>query len=82
MSLAPAGYSDCSRTTMWGNTRKPDVGSKKIQRDMGRRNPDFSFKLADTNPAAVLLTMCSCRFKLSQHLVLDRATDIFLCISL
>ena len=38
---------------------------------------NFSLKLADTNLRAVLLTMCRCRFKLSQRLVLDRATDIF-----
>ena len=38
---------------------------------------NFSLKLADANLAAVLLAMCSCRFKLSQRLVLDRATDIF-----
>ena len=38
---------------------------------------NFSLKLADTSLAAVLLAMCSCRFKLSQRLVLDRATVIF-----
>ena len=62
---------------MWGNTRKPAFGRKKSSITWVRVIQTFSLKLADTNPAAVLLTMCSCRFKLSQRLVLDRATDIF-----
>jgi hypothetical protein len=60
-----------------GKTQETRGRQKKFSVTWVRVIQIFSLKLSDTIPAAVLLTMCSCRFKLSQRLVLDRATDIF-----
>ena len=60
-----------------GKHKKTRCRQQKIRVTWVRVIQIFSFKLRDTNPAAVLMKMCSCRFKLSQRLVLERATDIF-----